>query len=109
MGNSRQCLFCSLAAQPSTEINAAFIFSLSLSPENTMMQEMRPTCQLHLSAARLPPLFFLFLPMPYCVSFSHSDRFNILQYHIPEGEKGLKTECEFIRDWQTRRERLMLS
>lgn len=61
MGNSRQCLFCSLAAQPSTELNALFIFNLSLRPENTMIQEMSPTCQWHLSAARLPPLFYFYL------------------------------------------------
>lgn len=102
MGNLRQCLFCSLAAQPSTEINALFIFSLTLSPANTMMQEMRPTCQLHLSPARPPPPFFLFLPMPHFVAFSHSDGIYRLQYHIPEGRKGLRTEREFICSWQTR-------
>lgn len=65
MGNTRQWLFSSSDARPSREINGLFIFRHKCARkkttpilENTMMQEMRPTCQPHRSPGRLV-LFYL--------------------------------------------------
>ena len=58
------------------------------SPENTAMQEMRPTCQLHLSSGRLALLNLCCALLP----FQHTQRFYKLAAPWPRGGGGASWE-----------------